>query len=188
MTGSGGECRKFSDKDDGIYEYEIAREKEEPYSQRTTDIAVIETGEKSGVRTYILMPPLIYGRGTGFFNKTSIQIPMLVRNAIEARTAEYIHPGKSVIGHVHVEDLAAQFEAVLARVLADGELPGGKRGFFFSETGEHSWAEVAASVAKAGHELGALDSAEADPVELGDAAARLFQGDEAMAECIFASS
>lgn len=134
------------------------------------------------------MPPLIYGRGTGFFNQTSIQIPTLVRHAISSGRAEYISPGTSAIGHVHVQDLAAQFEAVLARALADTGLPGGRRGFFFSNTGEHTWVEVAGKIARTGYELRALGSAEAVGVGLRDVAAKLFNGDVALAEAIFASS
>ncbi|SPO06805.1 uncharacterized protein DNG_09499 [Cephalotrichum gorgonifer] len=109
-----------------------------PTSQRTTDVKAIETGEKTGVRTYIIMPPLIYRRGTGFFNQRSQQIPMLIRKAIKAGRAEYIAPGTVPIDHVHVADFTVLFEAVLARALTDDQLPSGRNGYFFAEAGSHA--------------------------------------------------
>lgn len=186
VTGHGGKLLTFSDNQEGIYEYEVKREQEQPYSQRTADVKVIETGEETGVRTYIIMPPLVYGRGEGLFNKSSQQIPTLIRNAIKAGRAEYIAP--SSIGHVHVADLASLFETVLAQALVDEKLPTGRNGFFFSESGEHTWAEVAELIAKAGARLGALKSDEPVLVTLGEAAGGLAGGDEGFTESIFASS
>lgn len=66
----------------------------EPYAQRTTDLVVVETGKKVGVKTYILMSPTIYGFGTGLFNDQSIQIPQLIRNAIKNRYSEVVGYGE----------------------------------------------------------------------------------------------
>jgi hypothetical protein len=43
----------FSDAEDGIYEYELERQKTYEYDQRTTDITVIKTGQDVGVRTLL---------------------------------------------------------------------------------------------------------------------------------------
>jgi hypothetical protein len=42
---------------------------------------VIEAGEKSGVSTYIYIPCIVYGEGSGFGNRISIQTVAIVRAA-----------------------------------------------------------------------------------------------------------
>jgi hypothetical protein len=54
----------FSDKED-IYHYILEREAAEPYAQRTSDLTVVETGKATGVKTFIIMSPTVYGRGMG---------------------------------------------------------------------------------------------------------------------------
>lgn len=132
------------------------------------------------------MPPLIWGQGTGYFNRVSQQIPMLIRNALRAGRVEYVAPGSSTLGHVHVCDLASLIETVLVRALSDPSLPAGKRGYFFAETGRHSWKEVASRIAKVGHEMGVFESSEAVPITLADAAITLWNGDELHTERILA--
>ncbi|KAL6414297.1 putative nad dependent epimerase dehydratase family protein [Ilyonectria robusta] len=188
VTGHGGKCLTFSDNDEGIFEYELEREALRKYSQRTTDVTVVETGERLSIRTYIIMPPLVWGRGTGYFNTGSQQIPMLIRNAISAGRSEYVAPGTSALGHVHVLDLATLFEAVIARAVVDPSLPAGRKGYFFAGTGRHSWKEVADRIAGVGVKLHVLKDAEATPINLTDAAAKFWNGDEIHTERIQASS
>ena len=42
---------------------------------------VIEAGEKHGVKTYIYIPCIVYGEGSGFGNRISIQTVAVVRAA-----------------------------------------------------------------------------------------------------------
>lgn len=146
---------EFSDKDD-IASYELQREALEQYGQRTTDLAVVATGVATGVPTYILMSPTIYGQGTGHFNKRSIQIPLLTRLAIAKGYAEYIGDGAGVWDHAHIDDTAALYELVLTKLLSGETLPSGKSGIYFAGAGRSSWKGVAEGIAKAGYKLGAL--------------------------------
>lgn len=134
------------------------------------------------------MAPLVYGRGTGYFKKGSQQIPLMIGNTIKAGRSEYITPGTATVGHVHVTDLASLFETVLARSLSDPSLPAGKNGFFFANTGKHTWGEVAKAIAKAGHTLGKLKWDEAVGIDLPDAATKFWGGDQRHTEYILASS
>ncbi|KAJ4262932.1 hypothetical protein NW762_006545 [Fusarium torreyae] len=188
VSGRGGELRTFSDNEDGIYEYEVEREASDPYRQRTSDVTVVETGEKLGVRTYIIMPPLVWGTGTGLFHRVSHQIPELIQNAAQSKQLEYISPGTSTLGHVHVTDLAALFKTVLINAIKNPSLPAGRKGFFFANTGSHAWLEVAQRLAKAGNELGHLKSPVPVGVSLTEIAAKLYDGDEVQAERVHASS
>ncbi|SPO05467.1 related to NAD dependent epimerase/dehydratase family protein [Cephalotrichum gorgonifer] len=186
--GAGREGRGFSDKDEGLYEYEVAREEELSYVQRALDVRVVRAGEELGVRTYLVVPPHVYGRGTGYFNRASQIIPFMAKNALQAGKVEYILPGTSRYGYVHVEDLATLFEVTIARALEDPGLAARRRGYFFANTGEYTWFELAEAITRAGHELGALSSAEPAPVELGSPGVKPWGVDDAMTERVFASS
>ena len=52
---------EFDDSKDDIYAYEKARNTRKRYIQRTTELGMIDAGLESGVKTVVLMPPLIYG-------------------------------------------------------------------------------------------------------------------------------
>ncbi|OLN86540.1 hypothetical protein CCHL11_08503 [Colletotrichum chlorophyti] len=187
ITEKPGEVHRWSDKEH-VYEYEEQKEAKEAYGQRTTDIAVVQTAERTGVKTYIMMPPTIYGQGTGLFNQESLQIPAIIRSAIKAGVAEYIGDGDAYLGHVHVEDLALWYELLFSKVLSGESLPSGRRGIYFSDTGSHNWREVATEVGKAGFSLGALKSAEPRSVSLEEAAERWFGLEPRVVEMNYASN
>ena len=104
------------------------RNSKRPYPQRDTDLAVIEIGLKNGVKTYIIMSPTICGRGSGYFNRNTIQIPAMIRAAVKSKWTEVIGEGRGVFGHVHAEDLAKLYEMLVMKVLAEEELVSGERG------------------------------------------------------------
>ncbi|CAG9956693.1 unnamed protein product [Clonostachys rosea f. rosea IK726] len=187
-SGRGGKLQTFSDKKGGIYEYEVEREKELSYTQRSTDVEVVRAGERLGVKTFTIMPPPVIGRGTGFFKTRSQQIPMLINNALQQGQAEYIEPGTSALGYVHVTDLATLFEAVVNQVILEPSLPSGKQGYFFASAGHLEWREIAGAIAKVGHRLGLLKNDQAVPVDLSTAAVKFWEGDEIHTERLLASS
>lgn len=157
VSGGYTETRIFSDKDD-IYGYEKQREAAEPYSQRATDLVVIESGRALGVQTYIIMSPTIYGTGSGLFNKLSMQIPHLIRTFIQDGRAAVIGDGQARWNHVHIADLAELYELFLVQVVGGPTIPAGEKGIYFSETGEHSWLEhswleLSEGIARAGQHL-----------------------------------
>ncbi|KAK7413076.1 hypothetical protein QQX98_008024 [Neonectria punicea] len=181
------ELRTFSDESDDLYEYEKKREEHDAYPQRTTDIAVIDLGVKAAVKTYIVQPPLIYGRGSGFFNKQSQQIPTLIRTAVKNGYAGYVGDGTSSIGNVHVADVARLFEQLVANILAGRSPPAGRQGFYFANTGTQTWIETVEHIGAIGFELGVLKDAKARSIPLRQAAEQIFKGDESLTENVFAS-
>jgi hypothetical protein len=52
---------EFNDSKDDIYAYEKARNTKKRYIQRTTELGMIDAGLESGVKSVVLMSPLIYG-------------------------------------------------------------------------------------------------------------------------------
>jgi nucleoside-diphosphate-sugar epimerase len=174
------EPRVFSDKDD-VYAYEKFREEKEQYKQRTGDVVVFETGVDIGVETYIICSPLIYGRGTGLFNKSSIQIPILIRSALGRGEAIYAGDGLGVWDHTHVEDIASLYTLIVAKILNREKIPSGKEGFYFANHGTQSWLDIAKGIAKIGHQRGKV-AAEPKSVSLSEASRAFFGGDEDMTE------
>lgn len=186
ITGKYHEDHVFSDKED-IYAYEKMRNEKQPYAQRQTDLTVIQTGLETGVKTYIIMSPLIFCIGTGYFNKLSIQVPGMIRAAIKAKQVEVIADGKGACDHVHVEDVAMLYENSVVRILDGEELASGERGIYFSENGNHTWRELAEGLAGALLKAGMCPTDEVKSISLDEAAHKWAGGSELLAELAFAS-
>lgn len=152
--------QNLTDADDDIYGEEVRRHAEIHYDQRKTDLVVHETAEKTQVKPYLMMPPTVYGRGLGFFNTQSIQLPLIIKRAKAAGHPEYIADGSGMMGYVHVADLVVLYELLLGKILAgeDELLPSGRRGYYFSNTGEYTWKGVNETIGAIGVRLGALAS------------------------------
>lgn len=79
------------------------------YAQRTTDLVAIDEGIERGVKTYLIMSPLIYGLGLGLFNRHSIQLPSITCSAIQRVQVDVIGPGDGAWDQVHINDLACLY-------------------------------------------------------------------------------
>ena len=178
----------FSDRDD-IYSYEHGRNAKQPYPQRTSELGVVDQGLKSGVKTLVIMSPLIYGLGTGLGNRTTVQVPLYIRSALSSGQAVMVGDGRGVWDHVQIADLARLYEIVLVKMIKGGQgLPFGKQGIMFSGAGRHSWGEVANEVAQAAYDAGAIKSTEVKSVTLEEGAKALTGGNELLVELGFSSN
>lgn len=65
--------------------------------------------EKYNAQVGIMMPCLIYGIGSGPFNRLSIQVPTLVKRSIKEKKPVVYGKGLAVWSNVHVEDLATAY-------------------------------------------------------------------------------
>jgi nucleoside-diphosphate-sugar epimerase len=185
--------QEFDDAKDDIYAYEKSREELQLYFQRTTELGVIDLGIEIGVKTLSIMPPLIFGQGTGLWNQWSIQIPAMIRGALDHGRAIVVGDGHGVWDHVHVVDLAELYTIVALRMLAGGEgVPTGKRGIIFTGNGRHSWMDISQKVADVLVNEGKIDNREVESVSLSEAAQLLsildFVRDESMVELGLASN
>ncbi|KAI0158851.1 NAD dependent epimerase/dehydratase family protein [Pestalotiopsis sp. NC0098] len=171
ITGTYREDRTFDDVEDDVYGYEKHREGLRHYPQRGTELGVVDSGLELGVRTVVMMPPLIYGVGTGLFNRVSIQMPVYIRAVLELGHGVVIGDGAGEINHVHVEDLAELYRIVVLDILEkDGaNTPTGKKGIVFSANGIHSWMEVARGIAEACHGAGRISDPGVRSIRLEDA-------------------
>ncbi len=89
--------------------------------------------KNQGVRTIVIAPALIYGKGTGV-NPSSIQVPWLVDLANKHKCARHIGPGLNVWSNVHICDLVELY------ILALEKAPAGS--FYYAENGSNSMREV----------------------------------------------
>jgi len=84
-----------------------------------TNCKVIEAGEKYGVKTYIYIPCIVYGEGTGFGNRISIQTVAIVRAAKAMRRVCKVDNENGVSLHPSLRTLpdpGADLHGVLAGV------------------------------------------------------------------------
>jgi nucleoside-diphosphate-sugar epimerase len=171
------EMRSLSDRDDDVAEIEQKLEALGTFPQRTTDLAVLQAADEAGVKAYILMPPDVYGVGSGLFNTLSSQIPDLVRSSISHGAPAFVENGTGQVGHVHVKDLAALYGVLLGNILDGMSLPSGRRGIYFCSTGTHSWKDVAHKFGSIGESLGVFDSKHPVSIGVEEAATRWTDGD-----------
>ncbi|GAB7328701.1 hypothetical protein MBLNU13_g00621t1 [Cladosporium sp. NU13] len=145
------ENREFDDRRDDVYEYERMRNALRPYHQRTTELGVIDRSLELGVRTVVVMPPLVFGEGKGLFNRVSVQIPVYVEAALRRGQAVVVGEGSGELDHVQVEDLAELYAILVEEILENGgeRLPRGKKAIVFASNGRHTWMEVAQRVDRA---------------------------------------
>jgi nucleoside-diphosphate-sugar epimerase len=115
-----------------------------------------------GVRSVVIRPSLIYGRGIGV-EGASIQIPRLIEQAKASGVARHIGRGLNVWSHVHIQDVADLF------LLALDTAPAGS--LFYAENGE---ASMRTSVEAISRMLGLGGKTEAWAIE--DAVAALGPG------------
>lgn len=133
------------------------------------------------------MSPTIYGVGTGLFNQLSIQVPNLIRSAVEAGQSEVLGDGKGIWDYVHIADLVDLYVLLLKRVLAAEQIPSGEDGILFSSSGRYVWQDLAQGIADALFQLGAVKTREVKQIDIAEAAGKWSSGVELRAELGFAS-
>ncbi|KAK4615487.1 Oxidase ucsJ [Fulvia fulva] len=125
---------------------------------RNVDKIVLEAGTKNAenVKTALVAPPTIYGRGRGPVSSRSRQAYELAKLVLQKGYAPIVGEGKARWNQVHVHDLSDLWvllvEAAIAKKL-DQEIWGAK-GYYLAVNGEFVWGEVSRQVAKAAAKKG----------------------------------
>ncbi|KAL9000941.1 MAG: hypothetical protein Q9169_000425, partial [Polycauliona sp. 2 TL-2023] len=190
ITNAYHEPRTFTDTSPDLYPYLQHRNSLAPYPQRTADLAVIETGLASSVKTYIIMPPTIYGTGTGLFNRITIQVPIIMRSALRNGQVLQLGADDGDVECVHVQDLADLYILMANKLVENGYvdgMPSGERGIYFANTARYTWKEFADGCAKALFEVGAIKTKEVRKVGLEEAAKEWMGGQQLICELNFGS-
>ncbi|CAH0055155.1 unnamed protein product [Clonostachys solani] len=124
------------------------------------------------IRSAVVFPPIVYGRGEGPVNKKSIQIPALCRVALAKGRAVQVGKGLSRWGSVHVRDLARVW-AELADAGANGCKVAevwGEQGLYFPSAQDISFGEISELVARVAQESKLISSSEVEQITPEEAA------------------
>jgi nucleoside-diphosphate-sugar epimerase len=137
------------------------------------DASVTAAGLKFGVPTAILSPVTIYGVGHGPVKTRSIQIPFLTEATLKRGKAFTVLEGNNIWDNIHITDLAEAYNVLTEEALKPngGKSSWGKEGYYFTQSAEHTWKDVATAIAKIAHEKGAIKTAEVDKLSVEDAIA-----------------
>jgi nucleoside-diphosphate-sugar epimerase len=113
-----------------------------PPPARAARVAIdkaVRDAARNDVRSVVIAPSLIYGRGRGL-NPNSIQVPWLIALAKKSGVAKHIGSGENRWSNVHIDDLVTLY------LLAIEKAPAGA--FYFAENGENSMREVCEAISR----------------------------------------
>lgn len=133
--------REWDDEADGsqIIDHMKKLDEADPYSQRTTEIKVLETAAELGVQAISVNAPCIFGEGTGLFNKQGLVIPLIMMYVIQHGYGWKLNETAN-FDWVHVLDLADIYVLLVQTILERedrgvGYLPTGRNGVMFAAVG-----------------------------------------------------
>ncbi|MBB5416047.1 NAD-dependent epimerase/dehydratase family protein [Paraburkholderia atlantica] len=95
---------------------------------------------QSNVRSAVLCNTLIYGHGA-VAGSASVQLPRLVRQAQKSGVVRHVGSGGNIWSNVHIDDVAELYRLALDKT------PAGT--FYFVESGEASFSDMSAAIARA---------------------------------------
>ncbi|GKZ35412.1 hypothetical protein AbraIFM66950_006042 [Aspergillus brasiliensis] len=140
---------------------------------RNVDRVVLETAKTKGdvVKTALVCPPTIYGRGRGPVSVRGRQVYELAKVTLQLKKAPIIGDGKSIWNDIHVYDLSELYVLLVEAAVHGRDDPElwGERAYYLTEDGEHVWGELAAATALTATELGLLSGVEKVKISLEDA-------------------
>lgn len=129
---------------------------------RNIDEIVLQTGieHRDTVKTAIICPPTIYGKGRGPISGRGRQVYELASFILKEKYIPRIGKGLSRWNHVHVHDLSALIGLLVDAALdatrnTDSDL-WGAHGYFLAENGEHTWGDLAVQVGQEAHKQGLI--------------------------------
>lgn len=109
------------------------------HDSRVVDNYILKIAKETpSIKTALVLPPIIYGKGQGPVKQRSVQIPALSKVAIERGHAVRAGRGLAAWTNVHVADLARLF-TILAEKGAGGsedENVWGEKGIYLPGVGE----------------------------------------------------
>jgi nucleoside-diphosphate-sugar epimerase len=135
---------------------------------RHTDKAIQEAGKKydGKVKTAIVCPPDMYGKGTGPKKVESVFVPAFIPECKKVGAAWYYGSGENRRGWAHVEDVARLFTGLAEQAAKDGgSATWGREGYYFATVQESTQKELATAFGKTLHARGILKTAEPKQVD-----------------------
>lgn len=120
------------------YEDNLPAPTEDKAARVAIDNLVLDAANK-GVRSAVLCNTLIYGHGA--LPRDSVQLPRLLKQARKSGVVRHVGPGRNIWSNVHIDDVVDLYLLALEKTAAGA--------FYFVESGEASFGEMSAAIAKA---------------------------------------
>ncbi|KAJ5140881.1 hypothetical protein N7448_004289 [Penicillium atrosanguineum] len=137
---------------------------------RNVDQLVLEAGTTHAdvLKTALVCPPTIYGRGRGPCSQRGRQVYELANVTLRLQKGPIIGAGRSIWNNVHIHDLSDVYLLLVDAAIAGRTDDGlwGSKAYYLTENGEHVWGELAKSTAEAATKLGYLPEAKAESIDL----------------------
>jgi nucleoside-diphosphate-sugar epimerase len=156
--------RPLLDTDPELFRIQKSQKPPIPPMQSAIDAnnTVISLSEELGVRSYIFVPCIVYGKGSGFGNPISIQTVAIVKAATVTRRMWKVDDGRPSWPVCHVKDNTTLFLDLLSAILNDKNPPHGENGYYLASPGSVAWEDIYAAMAKHLFAQGKLDSPEVE--------------------------
>ncbi|ORY89733.1 hypothetical protein BCR35DRAFT_300173 [Leucosporidium creatinivorum] len=111
---------------------------------RNVDLLIknaVEGGKVGKAKVGIMLPPTIYGLGTGPLNKLSIDMPAWIRESLKNEQVTLYGPETHIWNDVHIKNLVPAYITLLSSLLSSPSQPSDGL-YYFAETGTHTWHEL----------------------------------------------
>jgi nucleoside-diphosphate-sugar epimerase len=132
--------------------------------------ASTETSSKGKVKTAIVCPPTIYGVGRGPVKTHSDQWPRMAQAVLKRGKGFMVGEGKNKWTHIHVHDLSNLYLRLVEEAAkGGGDATWDDKGYYFSESGEYVWGEMAAKIAAEAKKQGLIEKDGVDSISKDDA-------------------
>ncbi|KAJ3971259.1 NAD(P)-binding protein [Lentinula raphanica] len=152
----------LSDKAAGMYATDIVWDDANPEQMATlqptqphrpVDLKIVAADTEGYVKTYIIIPPTIWGIAKGplfdlgISNKKSVQIPALIRASLDRGHGGMVGLGKNIWHNVEVHELAELYNIIFDAVLTSPETLGhGREGYYFGANKSHTLYQVGKAI------------------------------------------
>ncbi|KAI0879824.1 NAD(P)-binding protein [Annulohypoxylon maeteangense] len=138
--------RPLLDTDPKLYDIQMSqRAKLGPIQEAVNNsCAVIEQAERHGVRSYIFVPCIVYGKSEGFGEPiaTLRQIVNVVQAAKALKRVYRVDPDRPTWPVCHVVDNTGVYIELLRKILVNGNPSHGKNGYYLASSGSIAWDDL----------------------------------------------
>ncbi|BGP25452.1 hypothetical protein JCM10295v2_004377 [Rhodotorula toruloides] len=132
----------FNDKDQAKFDKEIP----DDAPHRNVDLTIKDAvdNKKVNAKIAIMLPPLIYGIGTGPFNQISMQIPWWLQESVKNNKVVRYGPKKRW-NNINIRNLVPAYLTLLSHLEQSDTI---KTLYHIAETAEHEWGDVGTAMHK----------------------------------------
>ncbi|KJZ72317.1 hypothetical protein HIM_08243 [Hirsutella minnesotensis 3608] len=115
------------------------------FPSRAVDNYILDVAaEHSSIRTALVIPPLIYGKGQGPVNTRSFQVPELCRLTLLRGHGVMVGEGLNRWGNIHIRDVSRLFGAIVDAAInrSSSDILWGENGVYLAGVGEMTFQDI----------------------------------------------